>query len=308
MPIKRVSAKEAVPLQGIGYKFVDVRTPKEYGTLHPEGAINVPFMVVDGFDMKPNSNFVPIIEKLYPDKAQKLLLVGKVGKRSLAAAEALDAAGYTELCDMRPGFHGLVDDRGRFLEDGWKGLGLACEPKTEGGSYSEIRKRLGFASVSKSGARPSRPSTPPPGGIKRVSAKEAVPLGKIGYIFIDVRAPGEYGKGHPVKAINIPWALVDGFNMKDNPNFLPLVKKLFPKTDAKLLIIGKIGKRSMVAAKALKAAGYTALVEVRPGYLGLVDDRGRYTEDGWKELGLAIENKTEGGSYAELLARAGLTT
>ena len=140
--IKRVSAKEAVPLQSLGYTFVDVRDPSEYAKGHPTGAVNVPWQLIKGFGLEPNPDFLPVMEKLYPDKAHRLLVVGKIGKRSLAAAEALRDAGYTELCELRPGYLGIVDDQGRYLENGWKGLGLATENETEGGSYAELRARI----------------------------------------------------------------------------------------------------------------------------------------------------------------------
>ncbi|MEQ9323958.1 MAG: rhodanese-like domain-containing protein, partial [Polyangiaceae bacterium] len=101
MAIKRVSAKEAVHLAGVGYVVIDVRTVGEYQKGHPKGALNVPFQRAGRFDLKDNPDFVPILEQLFPDKSQKLLIAGKIGKRSLLAAEALAAAGYTELCELR---------------------------------------------------------------------------------------------------------------------------------------------------------------------------------------------------------------
>jgi rhodanese-related sulfurtransferase len=262
-------------------------------------------MLAAGFDMKDNPDFMALVEKLYPDKESKLLLVGKIGKRSLAAAEALEAAGYSNLAELRPGFFGLVDDRGRYTEDGWQGLGLPSEPKTDDGSYAELRDKAGLGAPAPTASRPSvRPSVP--AGIQRVSAKEAVPLQHIGYVFIDVRTQAEYAAGHPSGAINIPWQLSKGFDLIDNPDFLPLVQKLYPDTGQKILVVGKIGKRSLAAAKTLFGAGYSQVIDLRPGYLGLVDDQGRYTEDGWHGLGLPSEKVTEDGSYAELREHAGM--
>lgn len=142
MGIKRVSAKEAVHLAEVGYVIVDVRTVGEYQKGHPKGALNVPFLRAGRFELKDNPDFLPIVEKLFADKGQKLLLAGKIGKRSLAAAEALRDAGYTELCELRPGYLGIVDDQGRYLDNGWKGLGLPSENETEGGSYAELCERV----------------------------------------------------------------------------------------------------------------------------------------------------------------------
>lgn len=301
MGIKRVSAKEAVTLQKIGYALVDVRTPEEYQKGHPVAAINIPWVLASGFDLQDNPDFLPIVEKLFPDKSQRLLMVGKIGKHSLAAGEALVAAGYEDVIDLRPGFLGLVDDRGRYTEEGWNGLGLPIETVTDGGSYREIRVRVGIAREAAPTSAPARAESSSP--VQRVSAKEAVPLQKIGYVMIDVRTPDEYAKGHAADAINVPWMLVKGFDMTDNPEFLRVVEGLYPDKAHKLLLMGKIGKRSLAAAEALYAAGYQQVVEVRPGFMGIVDDRGRFTEEGWQGLGLPSENVTEGGSYRELLAR-----
>ncbi|MEQ9325204.1 MAG: rhodanese-like domain-containing protein, partial [Polyangiaceae bacterium] len=116
--------------------------PSEYAKGNPTGAGKVPRQLIKGFGHEPNPDFLPLMEKLYPDKAHRLLVVGKIGKRSLSAAEALRDAGYTELCELRPGYLGIVDDQGRYLENGWKGLGLATENETEGGSYAELRARI----------------------------------------------------------------------------------------------------------------------------------------------------------------------
>ena len=64
-------------------------------------------------------------------------------------------------------------------------------------------------------------------GIKRVSAKEAVHLAEVGYVIVDVRTVGEYQKGHPKGALNVPFLRAGRFELKDNPDFLPIVEKLF---------------------------------------------------------------------------------
>jgi rhodanese-related sulfurtransferase len=142
--VQRMSATDAVHLNKVGYVFIDVRPGEEYAKGHPVGALNVPFHFYGrGGSLKVNEDFLKIIEALYP-KGQKLLLVGKIGKRSLEAGEALVAAGYTAIADLRPGFLGIVGDDGRYLENGWRGLGLPEEKVTEGGSYAEMRKKAGL--------------------------------------------------------------------------------------------------------------------------------------------------------------------
>jgi rhodanese-related sulfurtransferase len=140
---------------------------------------------------------------------------------------------------------------------------------------------------------------------RRVSPSSAVHLLILGYVFVDVRTPEEYRKGHPTGALNIPYQFFPGMTVKDNPEFLPVIEALFPK-DTKLLLIGKIGKRSLLAAEALLAAGYSDVVDVSSGYLGIVDNQGRYIENGWLTMGLPTETETTNGSWVELRERAHL--
>ncbi len=308
-PIQRMGASEASKLQQFGYIYLDIRAPQEYAQGHPKGAVNVPFKLFGssgGF--KVNPKFLPFVEALYP-KDTKLLIIGKIGKRSLDAAQALEKAGYKNLCELRPGVKGLVDAKGRYTENGWETMGLPMEKKTEGGSYQELRKKLpDLASVAppapaaKEAAPAKKADTGP---IQRMGVSEASKLKKYGFVFLDIRAPQEYAQGHPKGAVNVPFKLFDSSGgFKDNSKFLPVVEALYPK-DTKFLVIGKIGKRSMEAAKVLEKAGYKSLCELRPGYKGLVDSKGRYTEDGWETMGLPSEKQTEDGSYKELKDKAG---
>ncbi|HZO16245.1 MAG TPA: rhodanese-like domain-containing protein, partial [Polyangiaceae bacterium] len=142
--------------------------------------------------------------------------------------------------------------------------------------------------------------------VQRMSATDAVHLAKVGYIFIDVRTEEEYSKGHPSGALNVPFKHYGkGGSFRDNPDFMKVMETLYPK-ETKLLLIGKIGKRSFEAGEMLIAAGYTTVADLRPGVIGLIDGNGRYIENGWRTLGLPEETFTEGGTYREMRARAGL--
>ena len=65
--------------------------------------------------------------------------------------------------------------------------------------------------------------------IKRVSAKEAVHLAGVGYVVIDVRTVGEYQKGHPKGALNVPFQRAGRFDLKDNPDFCLLYTSPSPR-------------------------------------------------------------------------------
>ncbi|MEZ4394113.1 MAG: rhodanese-like domain-containing protein [Polyangiales bacterium] len=122
--------------------------------------------------------------------------------------------------------------------------------------------------------------------IQRVSPQEALRLvGEEGYTFVDVRSVPEFEAGHPAGAYNIPWAHAVNGTMQPNPDFLAVMSKRFPK-DARLLLGCRSGGRSMRAAEALEAAGYTQLVDQRAGWDGARDAFGRVQEVGWSGAGL----------------------
>ncbi len=143
MAVRRVSATEALPLQQVGFVFLDIRTPQEYRKGHPKGAVNLPYKFYNSSGgYKPNPKFMEVMTALYPTST-KLLVVGKIGKRSLKAAEELDEAGYELVNELRPGYIGLLGPDGKYLESGWTTMGLASEKVTDGGSWDELCEKAG---------------------------------------------------------------------------------------------------------------------------------------------------------------------
>jgi rhodanese-related sulfurtransferase len=125
--IRRVSAPEAAELLAQGYQYVDVRTEGEYAAGHPKGAHNVPFMLAANPGMKPNPEFLKLMEARYP-KDQKLVVGCQAGGRSFKACQALAAAGYGDVVDVRPGYGGVRNAFGRVTEPGWAASNLPIEP------------------------------------------------------------------------------------------------------------------------------------------------------------------------------------
>jgi rhodanese-related sulfurtransferase len=140
--------------------------------------------------------------------------------------------------------------------------------------------------------------------ILRVSPEEAKKLVNEGYTYLDVRTVVEYAAGHPTGAHNVPVMLQSPQGMAPNPEFLEVVKALYPK-DAKLVVGCKAGGRSARAAEMLAGAGYANVIDQRAGFDGSRDAFGGLTEPGWAPAGLPIETATAGGSYAELRQKAG---
>lgn len=99
-----------------------------------------------------------------------------------------------------------------------------------------------------------------------------------GYTYVDVRTPEEFAEGRPAGAVNVPLA----------DDFVARVDQRFAK-DAKLVIGCKAGGRSLKAAKALLAAGYTNVLEQRAGFDAARGPFGEVTEPGWSRAGLPTE-------------------
>jgi rhodanese-related sulfurtransferase len=96
---------------------------------------------------------------------------------------------------------------------------------------------------------------------------------------IDVRTRAEYQfVGHPVGAYLYPFMFLTHelkkidkeygyqFNVK-NPDFIEEISKVFQKTN-NLLILGRDGTRSALAAKALVNAGFRNIYDVEDGFEG----------------------------------------
>lgn len=117
MTVSRISPAEAhEKMTREGYAYVDVRTPEEFADGHPAGAVNVP--LGDGFVEAVASRFA---------KDAPLVVGCKSGGRSLRAADALLAAGFTRVLEQRAGFDGARGPFGEITEPGWTRQGLPTE-------------------------------------------------------------------------------------------------------------------------------------------------------------------------------------
>jgi rhodanese-related sulfurtransferase len=116
--VKRVLPQEAAALLSEGWSYLDVRSIPEFDQGHPPGAANIPLMHAVSGRMTPNADFKRVVEAAFPKDA-KLVVGCKVGGRSAQAAAFLEAAGFTNVVDMRGGFHGEKDNFGRVAVAGW---------------------------------------------------------------------------------------------------------------------------------------------------------------------------------------------
>lgn len=118
---------------------LDVRTPEEFAQGHPVGALNVPIFFRRGDAMELNDEFTRVVERLVPDKQQRIVLSCAMGGRSMRACHVLEAAGYTRLVSMVGGFSGFRAPDGTLVVPGWADAGLPVSTETAGASWDELR-------------------------------------------------------------------------------------------------------------------------------------------------------------------------
>jgi rhodanese-related sulfurtransferase len=112
----RISPAEAQAKMNEGYTYIDVRTPEEFAEGRPAGAVNVP--LADDFAAQVGARYA---------KDAKLVLGCRSGNRSMRAARALLAAGYTNVLEQRAGFDGARGPFGEIAEPGWMRTDLPTE-------------------------------------------------------------------------------------------------------------------------------------------------------------------------------------
>jgi rhodanese-related sulfurtransferase len=142
--VRRVGPTEASELiDRLGYVYVDVRSVPEFEAGHPRGALNVPLAHAGAGGMTPNPDFLPVMTAHFPLDA-KIVVGCAAGKRSLAAAEQLIAAGFTDVVDQRAGWGGVRDAFGATIEAGWQRAGLPTDTTAgPGRSFAELLAGLG---------------------------------------------------------------------------------------------------------------------------------------------------------------------
>ncbi|MCX6497890.1 MAG: rhodanese-like domain-containing protein [Arthrobacter sp.] len=125
-----------------------------------------------------------------------------------------------------------------------------------------------------------------------LSPRQAWAKIEAGATLVDVRTAAEWEQiGIPVTAsatatrrdpLFIQWSLAGGAS---NPQFLEQLRQQVPAADAELVFLCRSGVRSVAAANAATAAGFTAY-NVLEGFEGKPDQSGARTVNGWKNSGL----------------------
>ena len=105
--------------------LVDCRTEIEHMYVgHPAGAEHVAWQ--EGPDWEVDPQFADKVKRLlHNDLNRPVLLICRSGQRSVAAAEALEAEGFSQEINVLEGFEGpLDDDYHRGTLAGWRFRGL----------------------------------------------------------------------------------------------------------------------------------------------------------------------------------------
>jgi rhodanese-related sulfurtransferase len=146
MPIKQVEPPEAYELLKANPDavYLDVRTEPEFAQGHPTGAINIPVVFIKGpGQMELNEDFLAVAAKVLP--CEKKLAVGCLaGGRSQRACELLEAAGYSDLSNVRGGFGGARDASGQIVVKGWREAELPVSTELGDNSYQALRRKAGL--------------------------------------------------------------------------------------------------------------------------------------------------------------------
>jgi rhodanese-related sulfurtransferase len=116
--------------------FVDCRSEAEYFLVghpiveRPGEEPSRPHNIVwaDELKLEMNEHFVDDVRRVAADPGVPVVLICRSGRRSVAAGEALEAAGYRDVRNVLEGFEGPLDDRDRRgTISGWRRAGLPWE-------------------------------------------------------------------------------------------------------------------------------------------------------------------------------------
>ena len=112
-----------------GAYILDVRTDAEYiWVSHPnvENVVNISYKIVKKDEFIVNPSFISDVDEIFESaKDAHIIIMCRSGKRSTAAADALELAGYTNVSNMLDGFQGgAKDEYGYRTINGWMNSGL----------------------------------------------------------------------------------------------------------------------------------------------------------------------------------------
>ena len=125
-------------------------------------------------------------------------------------------------------------------------------------------------------------------------------------LYMDVRTPVEFERGHVPGALNVPVAFPDPATrrMEANPDFARVLAAHVPKD--RIVIVGcQMGGRSQMAAQIMDELGYADVSNMQGGFGGARDPSGRIVAPGWLQMEYPVETEvTDANAYASLEKRS----
>ena len=100
-----INSQTAYKMQQNGVLLVDIRTQREYNTLHPKHALNIPIFFEQFGQRVFNKNFIAQINQaLNGDTNKKVILICRSGSRTKFASNLLAYEGFTNVYNVTQGF------------------------------------------------------------------------------------------------------------------------------------------------------------------------------------------------------------
>jgi rhodanese-related sulfurtransferase len=145
--------------------------------------------------------------------------------------------------------------------------------------------------------------------IKQINAEQAQQAmeADADVIYVDVRTPQEFEKGHPPGAINIPVVFPNPATrqMDANEDFLKVVQAHVSK-DASIIVGCQMGGRSQMAAEILSEFGYSNVSNMQGGFGGVRNPTGQVVAPGWLQMEYPIETDvSDRNAYESLKSKMG---
>ncbi|MCH9813083.1 MAG: rhodanese-like domain-containing protein [Epsilonproteobacteria bacterium] len=111
-----VKEKKELPKDAL---LIDVRTPEEFKSSRAKGSINIPYELDVNGERVVNKDFIDKINLLTDDDYEKdIIVICRIGERSIKAAEILSDEGYEKIINIKKGY-----------VNGWRKAGLASEKR-----------------------------------------------------------------------------------------------------------------------------------------------------------------------------------
>ncbi|MGM0623246.1 MAG: rhodanese-like domain-containing protein [Campylobacterota bacterium] len=99
-----LSAKQAYAMQQEGVVLLDVRTQREYDSVHPKGAALVPVYFEREGERVFNERFVDNVYEQLGSYDTPVILICRTGSRTKEAANILANEGFNEVYNVTEGF------------------------------------------------------------------------------------------------------------------------------------------------------------------------------------------------------------